>query len=71
MVIGKTNMLSEAINETVKSNDYLPFVPLFSKEGTVELEVKVSRLFDETPEQLTHGTAPWDNYGWSRDGWVF
>ena len=52
-----------------KEKEYLPFEPFFSAQGTHD-EGTVHRLFDEMPEQIPHGTAPWDQYGWSRDGWV-
>lgn len=54
-----------------QTKEYLPFVPFFSVPGTHYDESPVHRLFDDTPEQISHGTAPWDEYGWSRDGWCF
>ncbi|MBR5960986.1 MAG: hypothetical protein IKZ98_08305 [Clostridia bacterium] len=69
MIAEKTNKLSEIRNETAKSRDYIPFVPFISKDDIVNVEVRCARLFDDTPEQISHGTAPWDEYGWSRDGW--
>ena len=55
--------------EKQEKKEYLPFEPFYSKSDIYD-EGTVHRLFDETPEQISHGIAPWDNLGWSRDGWV-
>lgn len=56
--------------EKQEEKEYLSFEPFFSALGMRDDESPIHRLFDETPEQISHGTAPWDEYGWSRDGWV-
>ncbi len=54
--------------EKQEKKEYLPFEPFYSKSDIYD-ESTVHRLFDETPEQISHGIAPWDNLGWSRNGW--
>ena len=51
---------------------YPKYVAYFSNDDkeNINAEFKVARLFDETPEQVTQGKAPGDQFGWSRDGWV-
>lgn len=55
--------------EAAKGVVYLKFIPYYSKEGIKDFNPVHHGLFDETPEQISHGIAPWDEYGWSRDGW--
>ena len=67
------NNILELLDADIMSDEstvYPEFVPFFSKDCTASVENKAARLFDDTPEQTSHGTAPWDEYGWSRDGWV-
>lgn len=64
-----TNTLLEE-KTTAQKREYHPFVAYYSLNDKDNNETKVARLFDDTPEQISHGTAPWDQYGWSRDGWV-
>ena len=52
-----------------KEKEYLPFEPFYSKSDNY-VEGMAHRLFDDTPEQISHGLAPWDEYSWSRDGWT-
>ena len=54
-----------------KDTVYPEFIPFFSKEGTHNTNPHHHGLFDVVAEnlQLSHGMAPWDEYGWSRDGW--
>jgi len=56
--------------ETTGDIVYPEFIPYFSKEGIKDCNPVHHGLFDETPEQISHGTAPGDKFGWSRDGWV-
>lgn len=51
-----------------QNKKYRPFEPFYSISNRPD-ESPAHRLFDDTPEQISHGTAPWDNLGWSRDGW--
>ena len=48
---------------------YSKFELFFSKNPVYSPNPHHHGLFDETPEQISHGMAPWDDLGWSRDGW--
>lgn len=63
-------LLAEEKTAAKEDKKYLPFVSFYSLDDTDDVETKVARLFDDTPEQISHGTASWDQLGWSRDGWV-
>ena len=54
-----------------KDTVYPEFIPFFSKEGIYNTNPQHHGLFDTETENLqsSHGVAPWDEYGWSRDGW--
>ena len=56
-------------NKKEKEKEYLPFEPYYSKSDIYDESPSPHRLFDDTPEQISHGMASWDNLGWSRDGW--
>ncbi len=52
---------------------YPKFEPFFSKEDSTLNEGKITGCFGMDglpPEQVSSGKAPWDEFGWSRDGWV-
>ena len=49
---------------------YPEFVPYFSSSENFDEAPVHHGLFDKTPEQVTNGKAPWDEFGWSRDNWV-
>lgn len=65
---------SEIGNDTSKPNEivYPKFVPYFSSREVFDEDPVHRGLFDPRDEELqqSHGKAPWDEYGWSRDGWV-
>ena len=50
---------------------YPKFEPFYSKQELSDNEVAHHGLFDSSTEnyQVSHGKAPWDEYGFSRDGW--
>jgi len=52
---------------------YPEFKPYFSKDGIVDLRPAHHGLFEPEDEELqqSHGRAIWDEFGWSRDKWVF
>lgn len=56
--------------EEAKDIVYPELIPYYSKDGIKNYNPVHHGLFDDTPEQTSHGTAPWDDFGWSRDGWV-
>ena len=43
---------------------YPEFIPTYSQEGIVDMQMT------RNPSQLSHGTAPWDDIGFSMDGWT-
>ena len=47
---------------------YPEIKPCYFKGDIIDYRPVHHGLFDETPEQISHGMAPWDKVGWSRDG---
>ncbi len=65
--------LIEILDADLESDEtivYPKFESFFSRNPVYSSNPHHHGLFDETPEQISHGTAPWDEYGWSRDGWI-
>lgn len=62
--------LIEIFDADLKSDNivYPKFKPFFSKNPTYSPNPHHHGLFDPTPEQISHGVAPLDKFGWSRDG---
>lgn len=57
-------------NEELSEDIVYPKIILYYFNDDIKDYPVRHRLFDETPEQVSHGMAPWDKFGWSRDGWV-
>ena len=52
---------------------YPEIKPYFSKDGIIDFHPVHHGLFELEDEELqqSHGRAVWDDFGWSRDRWVF
>ncbi len=63
---------SKENNNSISEVVYPKFVPYFSNRDVFDEDPVHRGLFDTRDEELqqSHGKAPWDEYGWSRDGWV-
>ena len=64
----------EIMPEVENAIVYPEFKPFFSNMDVFDLEGgKITGCFGMDglpPEQVSSGKAPWDEFGWSRDGWV-
>lgn len=63
--------LIEILDMDLESDEtivYPKFEPFFSKNPVYPSNPHHHGLFDPTPEQISHGVAPLDKFGWSRDG---
>ena len=67
--------LVKVINTDLMPNStvvYPEFKPYFSKYGTINSCPIHYGLFEPEEElQTSHSRAIWDDYGWSKDRWVF
>ncbi len=72
-------VLSETVAEIARVAEHFSIVypvfrPYFSGDDNstkvLNEDLMPGGLFDATPEQISNGKATWDQFGWSRDGWV-
>ena len=71
------DIINDTINQFVDIHDvnigttYHQFEPFYLMQNTPDTNPAHHGLFDDEVDsmQVSHGTAPWDKFGWSRDGW--